>query len=87
MAVGWLLWSKLHNFVAFAIGFWFQLINNLIFNFYKINFWLWNILQDVNYGVTFSRKFTDAQENNETAAGLMNLHNNEAGRRVSNAYA
>lgn len=30
----------------------------------------------------FSRKFIDAQENNETAAGLMNLHNNEAGRRV-----
>lgn len=30
----------------------------------------------------FSRKFIDSQENNETAAGLMNLHNNEAGRRV-----
>lgn len=31
----------------------------------------------------FSRKFIDSQESNETAAGLMNLHNNEAGRRVS----
>lgn len=30
----------------------------------------------------FSRKFVDAQESNETASGLMNLHNNEAGRRV-----
>lgn len=38
--------------------------------------------QDINYGVMFSRKFIDSQENNETAAGLMNLHNNEAGRRV-----
>lgn len=38
--------------------------------------------QDINYGVLFSRRFIDSQENNETAAGLMNLHNNEAGRRV-----
>lgn len=30
----------------------------------------------------FSRKFIDSQEDNATAAGLMNLHNNEAGRRV-----
>lgn len=47
----------------------------------------WNAIigcdfQDINYGVMFSRKFIDSQENNETAAGLMNLHNNEAGRRV-----
>lgn len=47
----------------------------------------WNVIigfdfQDINYGVMFSRKFIDSQENNETAAGLMNLHNNEAGRRV-----
>lgn len=36
----------------------------------------------MNYGVLFSRRFIDSQESNETAAGLMNLHNNEAGRRV-----
>lgn len=41
-----------------------------------------SIPQDINYGVLFSRRFIDSQESNETAAGLMNLHNNEAGRRV-----
>lgn len=41
-----------------------------------------SIPQDINYGVIFSRRFIDSQESNETAAGLMNLHNNEAGRRV-----
>lgn len=30
----------------------------------------------------FSRKFIDSQESNTSIAGLMNLHNNEAGRRV-----
>lgn len=44
-----------------------------------------SIPQDINYGVIFSRRFIDSQENNETAAGLMNLHNNEAGRRVCNS--
>lgn len=46
--------------------------------------WQWGgCSEDVNYGVMFSRKFIDSQEHNDTAAGLMNLHNNEAGRRVS----
>jgi hypothetical protein len=29
-----------------------------------------------------SREFLDAKEDANTATGLMNLHNNEAGRRV-----
>ncbi|XP_055324287.1 protein Wnt-1-like [Sitodiplosis mosellana] len=45
--------------------------------------WQWGgCSEDINYGVLFSRKFIDSQESNETAAGLMNLHNNEAGRRA-----
>lgn len=38
--------------------------------------------QDIHYGEKFSRDFVDAKESHETAEGLMNLHNNEAGRRV-----
>lgn len=38
--------------------------------------------QDIHYGEKFSREFVDAKESHETAEGLMNLHNNEAGRRV-----
>lgn len=31
----------------------------------------------------FSRKFVDSQESNISVGGIINLHNNEAGRRVS----
>lgn len=31
----------------------------------------------------FSRKFIDTPESNISVEGIMNLHNNEAGRRVS----
>lgn len=45
--------------------------------------WQWGgCSEDVNYGIAFSKKFVDPQENNKSEAGLMNLHNNEAGRRV-----
>uniref|UniRef100_A0A8C4QSW1 Protein Wnt n=1 Tax=Eptatretus burgeri TaxID=7764 RepID=A0A8C4QSW1_EPTBU len=37
---------------------------------------------DVNYGLDFSRDFVDQRENTQSARSLMNLHNNEAGRRV-----
>lgn len=40
-------------------------------------------LQDIHFGEKFSRDFVDAKESGDTAEGLMNLHNNEAGRRVS----
>jgi hypothetical protein len=39
--------------------------------------------QDVHYGEHFSRDFVDSNEDPETAEGLMNVHNNEAGRRVN----
>lgn len=53
--------------------------------------WLWGGCGDnLNYGYRFSREFVDAREREksfpkgsyESARLLMNLHNNEAGRRV-----
>ena len=38
--------------------------------------------QDITFGEKFSREFVDAREEPTEAEGLMNLHNNEAGRRV-----
>lgn len=40
--------------------------------------------QDITFGEKFSKEFVDAREDDQNAEGLMNLHNNEAGRRVSN---
>lgn len=54
--------------------------------------WLWGGCGDnLNYGYRFSKEFVDAREREKTyekasmesARLLMNLHNNEAGRRVS----
>lgn len=46
--------------------------------------WKWGgCSEDVRYGERFSRTFLDASEDNNTAEGAMNLHNNAAGRRVS----
>lgn len=39
--------------------------------------------QDIYFGEKFSKDFADSHEDRDTAEGLMNLHNNEAGRRVS----
>ncbi|XP_055382776.1 protein Wnt-1-like [Condylostylus longicornis] len=45
--------------------------------------WQWGgCSEDINYGVIFSKKFTDSQESHNSSEGLMNLHNNEAGRRA-----
>jgi len=41
-----------------------------------------NFIQDVKFGAQFTKDFADSTENSTTAEGLMNLHNNEAGRRV-----
>lgn len=49
--------------------------------------WKWGgCSEDVRFGERFSRKFLDVREDSETSTGLMNLHNNEAGRRVRNDY-
>lgn len=46
--------------------------------------WQWGgCSEDIKYGEKFSRDFLDTKEDVNTALGLMNLHNNEAGRRVS----
>lgn len=45
--------------------------------------WKWGgCSEDIKYGERFSKDFLDAKEDANTASGLMNLHNNEAGRRV-----
>ncbi|XP_063238958.1 protein Wnt-3a-like [Bacillus rossius redtenbacheri] len=44
--------------------------------------WQWGgCSEDIHFGERFSREFTDVRESRDTAEGLMNLHNNEAGRR------
>ncbi|EEB10365.1 protein Wnt-4 precursor, putative [Pediculus humanus corporis] len=44
--------------------------------------WQWGgCSEDIHFGESFSKDFVDAKENVESAEGLMNLHNNEAGRR------
>ncbi|CAH0772084.1 unnamed protein product [Bemisia tabaci] len=45
--------------------------------------WQWGgCSEDINFGEKFSRTFVDSEENSESAFGLMNIHNNEAGRRI-----
>uniref|UniRef100_A0A4W5RP87 Protein Wnt n=1 Tax=Hucho hucho TaxID=62062 RepID=A0A4W5RP87_9TELE len=45
--------------------------------------WKWGgCSADIKYGVEFSRRFVDAREIKKTTRRLMNLHNNEAGRKV-----
>lgn len=38
--------------------------------------------KDIRFGEKFGRDFVDSIEDNDSVQGLMNLHNNEAGRRV-----
>lgn len=48
--------------------------------------WTWGgCSEDVNYGIKQARQFVDPQEDRSTSFGLMNLHNNEAARRVNTA--
>lgn len=48
--------------------------------------WKWGgCSADVRYGIDFSRRFVDAREIKKNARRLMNLHNNEAGRKVGGA--
>lgn len=38
---------------------------------------------DIDFGIKFARKFLDVREVEGDARSLMNLHNNNAGRKVS----
>lgn len=45
--------------------------------------WKWGgCSADVRYGLEFSKAFVDAREIKQNARTLMNLHNNEVGRKV-----
>ncbi|KAG9353337.1 hypothetical protein JZ751_017914 [Albula glossodonta] len=45
--------------------------------------WKWGgCSADIRYGLGFSKVFVDAREIKQNARTLMNLHNNEAGRKV-----
>ena len=48
--------------------------------------WLWGGCSDnVGFGEAISKQFVDALETGQDARAAMNLHNNEAGRKVSPA--
>ncbi|XP_037080983.1 protein Wnt-4-like [Pollicipes pollicipes] len=45
--------------------------------------WEWGgCSEDVDFGRMFSKEFVDSNEERNSAEGQMNLHNNEAGRRI-----
>lgn len=45
--------------------------------------WLWGGCSDnVSFGEAISKQFVDALETGQDARAAMNLHNNEAGRKV-----
>lgn len=47
------------------------------------NKWEWGgCSDDIHYGAEFTKKFIDSVEDPATAEGMVNLHNNEVGRRV-----
>ncbi len=49
--------------------------------------WKWGgCSADIKYGIEFSRRFVDAREIKKTPRRLMNLHNNEAGRKVKRFF-
>jgi wingless-type MMTV integration site family, member 7 len=46
--------------------------------------WKWGGCSvDIDFGIKFARKFLDIREIEADARSKMNLHNNQAGRKVS----
>lgn len=51
--------------------------------YHKEEGWKWGgCSADIRYGIGFAKVFVDAREIKQNARTLMNLHNNEAGRKV-----
>lgn len=51
--------------------------------YHKDEGWKWGgCSADIRYGIGFAKVFVDAREIKQNARTLMNLHNNEAGRKV-----
>uniref|UniRef100_A0A8C5RU58 Protein Wnt n=1 Tax=Laticauda laticaudata TaxID=8630 RepID=A0A8C5RU58_LATLA len=51
--------------------------------YHKDEGWKWGgCSADIRYGIGFSKVFVDAREIKQNARTLMNLHNNEAGRKI-----
>uniref|UniRef100_F6PG57 Protein Wnt n=1 Tax=Monodelphis domestica TaxID=13616 RepID=F6PG57_MONDO len=49
--------------------------------------WKWGgCSADIRYGIGFAKVFVDAREIKQNARTLMNLHNNEAGRKVGRLW-
>lgn len=49
--------------------------------------WLWGGCSDnVDFGERISRQYVDAQETGQDSRAAVNLHNNAAGRLVSDAH-
>jgi hypothetical protein len=65
------------EYLTFII--WYQI--HLILISYERSY---TYLQDINFGERFSRDFVDSREDMQTWEGVVNQHNNEAGRKVRN---
>lgn len=58
-------------------------LNLIVSSFSGGHGWLWGGCSDnVGFGEAISKQFVDALETGQDARAAMNLHNNEAGRKV-----
>lgn len=74
--------SNLHTHVHICKGLTIKLTETLI-SFPGGHGWLWGGCSDnVGFGEAISKQFVDALETGQDARAAMNLHNNEAGRKV-----
>lgn len=54
---------------------------------HTVKSWKWGGCSvDIDFGIKFARKFLDVREIEADARSEMNLHNNQAGRKVSEHF-